>query len=160
MQNFKKNAFTMIELVFVIVVLGILAAIAIPKFAATRTDAQISKGRADVASIRSGIISDRQVRLITGDPKFIEAGHLAGQLDAGAGAAAGSGPLFGGVLSYSIADSYWKNVTRPDVNSSTYTFSVGGVSTTFSYTRSNGKFTCSTTTGTAAQKALCKKLIN
>ena len=159
MQNFKKNAFTMIELVFVIVVLGILAAVAIPKFAATRTDAQISKGRADVASIRSGIISDRQVRLITGDPKFIEAGNGAGQLDDGAGVA-GTGPLFGGVLSYPVADSYWKNVTRPDVNSSTYTFSAGGASTTFTYTRSNGKFTCSTTTGTAAQKALCKKLIN
>jgi len=158
-QNFKKNAFTMIELVFVIVVLGILAAVAIPKFAATRTDAQISKGRADVASIRSGIISDRQVRLITGDPKFIEAGNGAGQLDDGAGGV-GSGPLFGGVLSYPVADSYWKNVTRPDVNSSTYTFSAGGASTTFTYTRSNGKFTCSATTGTAAQKALCKKLIN
>ena len=54
MKNFK-NAFSMIELVFVIVVLGILASVAIPKFAATRTDAEISKGRADIASIRSGI---------------------------------------------------------------------------------------------------------
>ena len=38
-----KRAFTMIELVFVIVILGILAAVAIPKFAATREDAQVSK---------------------------------------------------------------------------------------------------------------------
>ena len=38
-----KNAFTMIELIFVIVILGILAAVAIPKFAATRDDAQVSK---------------------------------------------------------------------------------------------------------------------
>jgi len=157
-QNFKKNAFTMIELVFVIVVLGILAAVAMPKFAATRTDAQISKGRADVASIRSGIISDRQVRLITGDPRFIAAGNAAGQLDEGAGAA-GTGPLFGGVLSYPVADSYWKNVTRPDVNSSTYTFSAGGASTTFTYTRSNGRFTCTAGTANASQK-LCAKLIN
>jgi general secretion pathway protein G len=158
MFNTKKTAFTMIELVFVIVVLGILAAVAIPKFAATRTDAQISKGRADVASIRSGIISDRQVRLITGDPKFIEAGNAAGQLDAGAGAA-GTGPLFGGVLSYPVADSYWKNVTRPDVNSSTYTFTAGGASTTFTYTRSNGRFTCAAGTANDSQK-LCAKLIN
>lgn len=35
----KRNAFTMIELVFVIVILGILAAVAIPKLAATRDDA-------------------------------------------------------------------------------------------------------------------------
>ena len=34
-----KSAFTMIELVFVIVILGILAAVSIPKFAAVRTDA-------------------------------------------------------------------------------------------------------------------------
>jgi general secretion pathway protein G len=158
-QNFRKNAFTMIELVFVIVVLGILAAVAIPKFAATRTDAQISKGRADVSSIRSGIISDRQVRLITGDPKFIEAGNNAGQLDAGAGGV-GTGPLFGGVLSYPVADSYWKNVSRDDENSSTYTFTSGGTSTTFTYTRGDGKFTCSTTAGTAEENELCKKLIN
>jgi len=39
----SKNAFTMIELVFVIVILGILAAVAIPKLAATRGDAEVSK---------------------------------------------------------------------------------------------------------------------
>jgi general secretion pathway protein G len=36
-----RLAFTMIELIFVIVVVGILAAIAIPKLAATRDDAKI-----------------------------------------------------------------------------------------------------------------------
>jgi prepilin-type N-terminal cleavage/methylation domain-containing protein len=37
-----KKAFTMIELIFVIVIIGILSAVAIPKLAATRDDAQIS----------------------------------------------------------------------------------------------------------------------
>jgi type II secretory pathway pseudopilin PulG len=44
----KKSAFTMIELIFIIVVLGILASIAIPKLAATRDDAVASKMAANI----------------------------------------------------------------------------------------------------------------
>ncbi|MDQ7045063.1 MAG: type II secretion system protein [Sulfurimonas sp.] len=149
-----KNAFSMIELVFVIVILGILAAIAIPKFAATRDDAQIAKARATIASVRSGIVSERQTRLIKGDSAYIEAGTGANQLD--------EGGLFGGVLMYSVTDSTnsgnWTNVTRPDINSSTYNYNASGVNVLFTYTRSDGKLDCNTTHATYGEE--CKLLVN
>ena len=52
-----KKAFTMIELIFVIVIIGILATIAIPRFAATRDDAKISKLVMAIQTFRSEIIT-------------------------------------------------------------------------------------------------------
>ena len=49
----KRAGFTMIELIFVIVILGILAAVAIPKLAATRSDAEIAKMATNAATLLS-----------------------------------------------------------------------------------------------------------
>lgn len=46
-----KKGFTMIELVFVIVILGILAGIAIPRLAATRDDASATKAAMEIKDV-------------------------------------------------------------------------------------------------------------
>lgn len=53
----KRSGFSMIELVFVIVILGVLAAVAVPRFVATRTDAQIATARSDMASAQKAIVA-------------------------------------------------------------------------------------------------------
>jgi len=51
----KRSGFTMIELIFVIVILGILASVAIPKLAATRDDAKVAAISQQVQSAISEI---------------------------------------------------------------------------------------------------------
>jgi len=61
-----KKAFTLLELTFVIVIIGILSAVAIPRFAATRDDAVITKAITTVASVRSALATERQKRILRG----------------------------------------------------------------------------------------------
>lgn len=144
-----SRAFTVIELIFVIVILGILASVALPKFASTGTNARIAAGKADVMAIRSGILSERQKRLIKGEHSYITAANL------------DSGGLFGGVLTYPKQNSNsagnWYAATA---GSGTYQFNVDGTtSVQFDYNSSTGTFTCTSGTSTEAQK-YCTKMIN
>ena len=50
-----KKGFTMIELIFVIVILGILAAVAIPKLAATRDDAKAASIKTDIGTAMQAV---------------------------------------------------------------------------------------------------------
>ena len=143
----SKNAFTMIELVFVIVILGILSAIAIPKFAATRTDAEISKGRADISSIRSAIVTERQSRLIKGDSSWIsklsDNNHTLFT-----GSDVNHTLLLYGIIS-GTTDGHWR---ATDDDYKHYTYHLGG-DCNFIYDNAKGKFALDTNT------SICEDLV-
>ena len=53
----RREAFTMIELIFVIIIIGVLAAVAIPRLAGTRDDAMVSKVSHSIQTARVEIMS-------------------------------------------------------------------------------------------------------
>ncbi len=59
----SNRGFTLIELIVVITILAILAAVAIPKFAALQTDARIAKMNGALGSIKAGAVLARSIQL-------------------------------------------------------------------------------------------------
>ncbi|MGE4396940.1 MAG: type II secretion system protein [Sulfurimonas sp.] len=132
-----SKAFTVIELVFVIVVLGILASVALPRFQAVREQADIAKGKGDIATIRSAIANDRQARVVQGSASWISAANL------------DTGGLFGGVLmnpmpSGSTAGNWDNNGAN---GNGSYRYYVGSTPTQFDYNATTGNFGCTAGTG-------------
>ena len=155
----SKKAFTMIELVFVIVVIGILAAVAIPRLSATRDDAVITKNRVLVSSIRNALAMERQKRILRGDFTPITAvggvTNVFGNFDNNS-----SNPS---VLEYPIAsedkkDRWHFSAGTGKSGRDQYIFNsmLGEVK----FEVVNGKFECDTTKTTNTNANGCKQLIN
>lgn len=135
-----KKAFTLIELVFVIVILGVLATVAIPKLIVTRDDAEIAKAKSQIAAVRSGIQLKRNEMILSGTqgyPTNLEDGAC----------------CFGGILSTRIEErkddnSYgWKKDTD-----GTYTINTNKEQVKFTYSDSDGSFKCEDATSDADKK--------
>lgn len=135
-----KKAFTLIELVFVIVILGILSTVAIPKLMVTRDDAEIAKAKSQIAAVRSGIQLKRNEMILSGTqgyPTNLEDGTC----------------CFGGILSTRIEqrkddNSYgWKKE-----NDGAYTINTNKEQVKFTYSDSDGSFKCEAATNDADRK--------
>lgn len=135
-----KKAFTLIELVFVIVILGILATVAIPKLIVTRDDAEIAKAKSQIAAVRSGIQLKRNEMILSGTqgyPTSLEDGDC----------------CFGRILSTKIEqrkddNSYgWQKETD-----GSYTINTNKEQVKFTYSDSDGSFKCEGATTDADKK--------
>ncbi|WP_353661884.1 type II secretion system protein [Hydrogenimonas sp. SS33] len=119
----------MIELIFVIVVIGILASIAMPKLWVTRDDAIIAKGRAEVSTIRSGIATERQKSLLSGNAAY------PASLDK-------DNKAFGAIMEYGVATSDSAGHWSHEANTTTYIYHLGDTDVNFTYNPDTGKFDC------------------
>ena len=65
---FKSHkAFTIVEFIFVIVIVGILSMMMIPKFTSTVTRAYMAKGKNTLTIVRNAIAIERQKRILRED---------------------------------------------------------------------------------------------
>ena len=65
-----KRAFTIIELIFVIIVIGILASVALPRFQESYKQSLISKAQSKVTAIRSGLQVYKNKHILLGQTPF------------------------------------------------------------------------------------------
>ncbi len=149
----SSKAFTLIELIFVIVILGILASVALPRFTKTKEIADVAKGRSDVASIRSAIVTERQSQIIKGINSYIPA--LCQSSDTTLFLGDGNRTL----LQYGIVEGTQDGKWSKNAGSCTsFLFKVKSLDVQFDYNATNGSFSCDredTTTGT-----VCKQMVD
>ncbi len=129
-----KKAFTMVELIFVIVILGILAMVALPRLAGSKKDAEITRAKAEIAAIRSAIQTYRGANLLSQKP----GSGYPEKLDEKTIEEITNGTKLG--KSWRVNDD------------DTLTLTIAGDTTTFNYDKAKGSLTCSGDSSTLCGK--------
>ena len=123
-----RSAFTLVELIMVIVIIGLLAAVVIPKFTDLRGEAQIAAEQATVSAVVSGIKLQHLSELAKGNNTYPTA------LDSAAnGAGSDTNPLFTDVIDGGSNDKNWSKGAG-----NTYTYTPTG--SVYKYTNTDGTF--------------------
>jgi len=138
-----KKSFTLLELIFVIVVIGILAGIAIPKLFPAINTAKIKKLQSQVSAIRVAISNAYSKNVIGGN-------NVCPSLEK----STTDDTLFENILTYPIYKD--KGNIKWDGNGTDYNATIGNMVVKFHYdtnTSNNCKFSCESVSGT--QKYSC-----
>ena len=130
-----KKAFTMVELIFVIVVLGILAMVALPRLAGSKKDAEITRAKAEIAAISSAIQTYRGANLLRQQPGSGYPDDLKAE-------------TIEKITNGTKLGSNW--TVSEDGN--TLTLRIGSDTTTFKYNKDKGSLTCSEDSSTLCGK--------
>jgi len=124
-NRLTHTAFTLVELVMVIVIIGLLAAVVMPKFFDIKTEAQSAAEEGAVAAVRSGIKLAHMSNLAKGSDTYPSS------LDsASVGDASESNPIFTEVIDGGVTDGNWEKTSsgyryKPSANTYTYTSGTG-----------------------------------
>lgn len=108
-----KRAFTLLEVMIVVVVLGILAAVAIPRFAGASEEARTSATQSTVAGVRAAIASYRTGAVIAGSDPFPTLAQLTDGTTISFSIPANPFTGVGGVQSVSVAQAQARTVSAP-----------------------------------------------
>ena len=123
----RRKGFTLIELVMIIVILGILAAVAIPKYIDLQSSAKTSAEKGVVGGVRAGITTYYSNQCNSGTcawPATLDS--------ADTGVCSTSNICFGTVLGQGAVTADWTKAST-----TTYT---GPAGTTYTYTPASGTF--------------------
>ena len=150
-----KNAFTMIELIFVVVVIGILAGVALPKFAKSGENARLAKAIGDISAIRTSVLNERTKRLLRGSTIYMT--KISSKTTTADGDAVFDGNGSSTVMSYPLISGSGAGSWRKTA-AFTYAFNVDGTTNVvFTYHPANGRFDCNRGAGGDAGK-FCRRL--